>query len=362
MYCRINCGCIEGAEGVLCCVEADVSNGLPVFDMVGLLASEVREARERVKIAIKNSGYVIPPKRITINLSPADVRKEGTGFDLAIAIAVLSASEIISQDLVKDYLIIGELGLDGSIRAVNGVMPIVFKAKEMGVKNVVVSSSNGKEAAFIEGVNVYAFDNIKEVVRFFNGENDTKKIEVNKDIFINDAYNMKKLDFCDVVGQETAKRALEIAVAGMHNILLIGSPGTGKTMLSRRIPWIMPDLTLKESISVSQIYSIAGLIDENKGVICTRPFRAPHHSITPTALAGGGSHPKPGEVSLAAKGVLFLDELAEFNKNTLEILRQPLEDRWINVSRLSGSYKFPADFLLVCAMNDTTTRLIQFNG
>lgn len=351
MYCKVKSGTIDGIDGVIIDVEADVSDGLPMFDMVGLLASEVRESKERVRIAIKNSGFLLPPKRITINLSPADVKKSGTGFDLAIATAIISGLGILDEDSLTDTLILGELGLDGSVKKINGVLSVVYEAANRGIRRVIVPSESTYEAALVEGVRVIGVSSLKETVEYLQGKiiKEAEFVDV-KSVFSKRS-NTGNLDFQDVAGQELVKRAIEIAVAGMHNILIIGPPGAGKTMLAQRIPGIMPALSFEESVRITKIYSVAGLLDSNEKIKIERPFRAPHHTITIAALTGGGSLPVPGEISLASKGVLFLDELPEFNKDTLEILRQPLEERYVCISRLSGNYKFDADFILVCAMN-----------
>ncbi len=351
MFSKAFSAAICGIDASIISVEADVSNGLPVFDLVGYLGSEVREARERVRISIKNSGFKLDPKRITVNLSPADIRKEGTAFDLPIAIAILSAFGFIPQDSLENTLFIGEVGLNGDIKRVNGVLPIVHAALQEGFKRCIVPESNINEAAIVEGIDAYGVKSISQVVSFLNKESylEAHFVESNYTDYQNPT--SEYLDFSDVVGQDIAKRGLQIAVCGMHNILMIGPPGSGKTMLAKRVPSIMPDLTLEESLQISKVYSISGLLSNNQYLIRSRPFRSPHHTITTTALTGGGRSPVPGEISLAHLGVLFLDELPEFNKNTLETLRQPLEDSEITITRLLGSYKFPSDFQMIAAMN-----------
>ena len=341
---------IEGLEVAFIHVEADISNGLPVFHMVGYLSSEVKEAGERVRTAIKNSGFEYPAKRTVVNLSPATMRKHGASFDLPIAVAILTALGQIEQP-EKNCLIIGELSLGGSVKKVSGVLPIIMEAKEKGVKKCIVPLENVSEASLVSEMEIIGAATLQEAVEVMRKKRKREETRRRVDLGKIDQGTAKFPDFADMKGQEFVKRAAEIAVAGGHNLLLIGPPGSGKSMTAKCIAGILPPLDLRESLEITKIYSVLGLVDEKTPLIVDRPFREVHHTATKAALIGGGTIPHPGEISLAHKGVLFLDEIPEFRRDTLEVLRQPLEERYVNLSRTYGNYTFPANFMLVAAMN-----------
>ncbi len=351
MFRRVKSAIIYGLNAQIVDVEVDVGNGLPVFEMSGYLAGEVKESKERIKVAIRNSGFELKPQRIVVNISPADIRKDGTGFDLPIAVGIMATNGIIDKERLDNALIIGELSLDGRINAITGILPRVCVAVEQGIKVCYVPLDNLKEASMVSGISVIGVSSLKEFVSIINEE--TKGISNNdiEDVFDVTRQQKNELDYADVCGQEASKRATLIAVAGMHNILYVGAPGSGKTMIAKRIPTIMPDLSYEESMELTKIYSVAGKLDKNNPLITKRPFRSPHHNISSAGLIGGGTIPKPGEITLAGKGVLFLDEMTEFNTSVIEALRQPLEDKVITIVRVNGAFTYPADCMLTGAIN-----------
>ena len=350
MFSRVMSASLYGIESRIISVEADVSDGLPQFSMVGYLSAEVREAQERVRTAIKNSGYRLLPKRITVNLAPADIRKAGTGFDLPIAAAVMSAYGYVPQDILDGLFLAGELSLDGSIHRIWGVLGMVRQARLAGCTVCIVPEENAEEAAVIQGISVFGASHLREVIAHLTSQK--RLVQRRRDLsglFCRQDRDAGP-DFAEIKGQHLAKRAAEIAAAGMHNLLLSGPPGAGKTMIARRIPGILPPMGEEEALEVSQIHSVAGVLPK-EGILTQRPFRMPHHTSSAIALAGGGTVPRPGEISLAHRGILYLDEIPEFQKETLEILRQPMEEGVVRISRSSGQFVFPADFMLVASRN-----------
>ena len=347
MFSKVLSASILGMEVCPVQVEADISNGLPSFIMVGYVSSQVKEAQDRVKTALKNTGIYLPPKKITVNFSPSNIKKEGAGFDLPVAAAVLAAAQLYPGQRLEGMFLAGELSLSGKVNGIWGILPMVAKARELGCHTCLIPRENVKEGRMIEGIRVIGISSVKEMLDYLRGK-EIPGVPLKKEKAPEETY---REDFSHIQGQAAAKRALEIAVSGFHNLLLVGPPGCGKSMMARCVPSVFPPLSREESLELTRIYSIAGLLSAENPVMRNRPFRAPHHTASPQAMAGGGRIPRPGEITLAHRGVLFLDEMPEFSRGSLEILREPLEEKKIRLSRASGTYTFPADFLLLAAMN-----------
>jgi len=350
MLAKVFSGSVLGIDAYIVEVEVDTAQGLPIFSTVGLPDNAVKESKDRVKAAIKNSGYEFPAKRITVNLAPAYVKKEGTTFDLPVSLGILAAGGVVKKEVLANYMILGELSLDGRVKPVRGALPMAVAAKKAGLKGVILPKENAEEAALVNGINSIGVKNLSQLVEFLNGNLEIEPCRINIEEYFK-GNGETHLDLNEVKGQEHVKRALEIAAAGGHNVLMIGPPGSGKTMIARRMPTILSDMSVDEAIETTKVHSITGVLDRRQVLVTTRPFRSPHHTVSDAGLIGGGHVPRPGEVSIAHNGVLFLDELPEFKKNVLEVLRQPLEDGKVTISRAAMSLTYPSRFILIAAMN-----------
>lgn len=350
MLVKVYAAALQGIDATIVTIEVNSSRGIKFF-LVGLPDSAVKESHERIMSALQVNGFRFPSRQIVVNMAPADIRKEGSAYDLPLAIGILASAGEVSDEKLSKYLIMGELSLDGSLQPIKGALPIAISARAQGYEGFILPKQNAREAAVVNNLNVYGVENIKEVIEFFNGERELEPTIVNTREEFYQHQSSFPFDFADVKGQENVKRALEVAAAGGHNVIMIGAPGSGKSMMAKRLPSILPPLSLGESLETTKIHSVAGKLSKNDSLIATRPFRSPHHTISQVAMVGGGSNPQPGEISLAHNGLLFLDELPEFNRSVLEVLRQPLEDRHISISRAKYSLDYPASFMLVASMN-----------